>query len=451
MPKSTQRVIVIGAGMAGLTAARELIQAGIQVTVLEKNAYVGGRVRTDTVNDFKIEIGAQFLTDSYTNTRRLIRALGLQEHKMNLPPRVAILRHGRLIRLVPTATSLFTPLLSFRSKLLFNRPFRVMLRHFRDLDMRAFAKSQKLDTHSVAEYAGSQLNQEILNYALEPGLSGVFYWTPERTSQVALFLFIKGIVEKGGAGTRLFSLRDGLGELPHAMAATLPVRLSARVTRVTWNAVGDCTVNADVDGQNTEFTADGVVCAVPGVVVPELFPNLSDSPRDFFDQVAYSSTAIAAIGINHRLPTDLFSVYFPRDETSLKCLAAAVILGAKQGRRGLADRDVVSLYSSGPAGKQLLFENDAVIRARLLSDARQVDLLRFPDQDELFYRVYRWPEALPEFQTGYLKHLAAFTESRIASGRVVFAGDYLTGPFIEGAVGSGIDAANRLRAALESA
>jgi renalase len=54
--------IVVGAGLSCLIAARTLQGAGVHVTVLEKEEKVGGRMRTDLVDDGIFDHGAQFFT-----------------------------------------------------------------------------------------------------------------------------------------------------------------------------------------------------------------------------------------------------------------------------------------------------------------------------------------------------------------------------------------------------
>ena len=71
-------VIVIGAGMAGVTAARELTRAGFSVTVLEARDRIGGRVHS--IRDFSeqpIEAGAEFIHGSNATTRPIAEAAGL--------------------------------------------------------------------------------------------------------------------------------------------------------------------------------------------------------------------------------------------------------------------------------------------------------------------------------------------------------------------------------------
>jgi phytoene dehydrogenase-like protein len=65
-------VVVVGAGLAGLTCARELERGGLDVTVLEKSDVVGGRVRTDHVDGFRCDRGFQLLNPAYPALQQLV-------------------------------------------------------------------------------------------------------------------------------------------------------------------------------------------------------------------------------------------------------------------------------------------------------------------------------------------------------------------------------------------
>ncbi len=75
------QVVIIGAGLAGLSCALSLEAAGVAVTLLEASDTPGGRVRTDMVNGFHLDRGFQVLLTAYPEARRLLDYSGLQLKK----------------------------------------------------------------------------------------------------------------------------------------------------------------------------------------------------------------------------------------------------------------------------------------------------------------------------------------------------------------------------------
>jgi len=64
-------VIVVGAGLAGLSAAQSLIEAGVEVRVLEASTTVGGRVQTDEINGYRFDRGFQLINARYPEVEAL--------------------------------------------------------------------------------------------------------------------------------------------------------------------------------------------------------------------------------------------------------------------------------------------------------------------------------------------------------------------------------------------
>src|ERR1700734_3783025 len=65
-------VVVIGAGLAGLSCALSLEAAGVKLTLLEASDAPGGRVRTDVVEGFRLDRGFQVLLTAYPEAKRLL-------------------------------------------------------------------------------------------------------------------------------------------------------------------------------------------------------------------------------------------------------------------------------------------------------------------------------------------------------------------------------------------
>ncbi|HWY26225.1 MAG TPA: FAD-dependent oxidoreductase, partial [Nevskia sp.] len=74
----TVDVVVVGAGLSGLVAARELAKAGRSVAVLEARDRVGGRTWTIAVGARRYDIGGQFVGPTQDRVRALVQEFGLR-------------------------------------------------------------------------------------------------------------------------------------------------------------------------------------------------------------------------------------------------------------------------------------------------------------------------------------------------------------------------------------
>jgi monoamine oxidase len=81
MTNDSNDVVVIGAGMAGLTAARALAEAGMKVLVIEAQERIGGRIWTQHVGDEAIELGAEFIHGRPSELWALIDEAGLEAYE----------------------------------------------------------------------------------------------------------------------------------------------------------------------------------------------------------------------------------------------------------------------------------------------------------------------------------------------------------------------------------
>lgn len=427
--------------MAGLAAARRLHGAGYAVTVLEREQVAGGRVRTATVEGCQFELGAEFLASFYVRTFALIRELGLEGELRRIPRSSAILRAGRLYALWPNIGLALTRLVSSRHKLSLSYLLGSLVRYAPLLDTHAFHKAHPIDDISVSAYARAHLSTDLLEYVLQPPLSGIFYWTPERTSRALLLLVLRAGLGRP-QGLQLFTLRQGLGRLSNALAAGLDLRRGVEALAVDPCGDGGFCVRARVGGTELTLPAGKVVIATTATVVPRLLPWLDERRRHFFEAVAYSSTALLAVGTRTRLPRSCYGLLFPRRETPF--LASATVQTVKDPEAAPHGHDTICLHLSGPAAAALRDSDDEALGRLMLADLRRLAPHYDPAPQMHFHRLYRVPEALPEFDVGHFHRLDLFTRGTIEQPGLAFAGDYLGGPFIEGAIVSGEAAAERV-------
>lgn len=103
-------VLVIGGGIAGLTAALRIAEGGRRVTLLEASDRLGGKIGTETIDGFVVETGPDSFLSARPAGLRLCLDLGLRDELVgtNEPRTVYVLRHGRLYRL-PDGLALVVP------------------------------------------------------------------------------------------------------------------------------------------------------------------------------------------------------------------------------------------------------------------------------------------------------------------------------------------------------
>lgn len=92
-------VAIVGAGLAGLTAARELVAGGVDVAVLEARDRVGGRTVSEPIGDGKIvELGGQWVGPTQNRILALVRELGLETFPTYVDGLNLIERRGKVSR-----------------------------------------------------------------------------------------------------------------------------------------------------------------------------------------------------------------------------------------------------------------------------------------------------------------------------------------------------------------
>ena len=211
------QVLVIGAGLGGLTCARLLQQNGVAVTVLEASDDVGGRVRSDFVDGFVLDRGFQVLFNAYPAVRRNLDldALRLQP----FDPGAIIAERGRQVVLSdPTRSSslrdvlatVSTRAVSFSDKL---RVARLVLSLFGDTgDQRA--EPDRLQTMDFLRTEG--FSERIIQRFFRPFFAGVFY-DPALETTVAAFRFYMRMLQSGYA----MLPAGGMGQITQQLAAPL--------------------------------------------------------------------------------------------------------------------------------------------------------------------------------------------------------------------------------------
>ncbi len=261
------KIIVIGAGLAGLTCAKALTEGGAEAVVFEASDGVGGRVRTDEVDGFLLDRGFQVYFTAYPAARRQLdhEALDLR----SFDPGAVVRDGGRRYVLSdpirdPAAIlpSLFSGAATFGDKV------TTLARTAETLgdgaeSVRGLNVEQ--DSASALEYLrASGFSEQIVDNFFRPFYGGIFLDRSLSTSY-RVFRFTLGMMATG----RVAVPARGMGEIPRQLAAHLPedaVRLDNPVSELLRD--GDQVAGVRAAGE--EHEADAVVVATEAPAAGEL-------------------------------------------------------------------------------------------------------------------------------------------------------------------------------------
>jgi protoporphyrinogen/coproporphyrinogen III oxidase len=425
--------VVVGGGAAGASAAHALVDLGWSVTLLERDHRLGGRIHSVPVAGTTVEGGAQVIGSFYSNTLDLMRRLGLADGLRRLDIDLAIVRDGVARRLRDPRVALGPSLLSPLAKLRLALEACRVLRNWRSLDLHELWQTDRLDQRSIAQALSGGPGGDLLEYLVQPVIDGLLYWRPDRTSAAMMALMLKAALRL----PRLFALDRGLARLPEGAARCATVCLDHEAVSVA-DAGGRCTVVARAGGRARRLTAEGVVCAVPAPDVPGLVASLTPEQQAFFRSVRYSSTVVLTTVLCGDRSTASVLLCPARE-----CGEVAAVTQMPRGGGSAPGVHAVQVYASGAVGPELCRAPDPTVRAALAGQAGAVTGVP-AGTEAAVQRIFRWPRALPEFDAGHLQRVRRLVQGDLEPGNVVYAGDYVGGPYIEGAVTSGLRAAGRL-------
>jgi oxygen-dependent protoporphyrinogen oxidase len=439
---SSPHIIVVGAGISGLAAARRLRERGCRVTVLERSDRVGGRATGDRREGFCFDAGAHQVCATDRNLLGLIASAGLAERLLPLRPfSLAQVRGGEGLPIDPVGVLGVARLPGVR----FHEALRLMrlpriLRRFRSiLDPHRPECAARLDDRSIADFTRLYFGRSVLDGWVAPFSADPSLCDPDSTSRV-LFLLRYVARRYAPVGT----LRSGLADLAHALAQGEATRLGAPVQAIE-SAAERVTVHfAEPEGERS-MEADAAVLATRAPVARDIAdPLLRTAERDFLARVRYVAAIVVAAALDRAVVGRATRTRVPSTEGWPAAMIAIEPGGA--GAPAPEGKELALVTASDQWSRAHLEAPDEIVEKDLLGLLQRLH----PGSSSAvsFATVRRHHQAFPRFDVGRYREIARFRRAqrdlRAGGRRLYFAGDYLVDPSLEGAVTSGFRAADQI-------
>ena len=377
MPK---KVIVIGAGLAGLSAAITLQNEGISVTVLESSDRPGGRVTSDLIDGFICDRGFQLLNINYPEIKRL--GIAKEIDFVSASSVIEVARDGRRIRIGDPRVAFFS-IFSPETGSLFEK---IRLVKYLIKRTRVASVGEELKVNGIGK---------VYERVLRPFLTGVFLADPllvnAEYGRTAIGHFVTGNSGLPAQGIKVFS-----------------EALAARVDSIEYGVQVNSIKNSAVKTSKGKYEADAIIVATDATTAAQLL-DLTVVPQLVGCTTWYHST--------NESPTQSKSLIID-----------------SQNRGPLVNTIVISnmLASYAPVGKSLI-SSTSILPATESEVRRHLSILYGTDTRKWkLVAKYEIPSALP--LPGLQNQMAS---SSHVEDSIYIAGDYRSAPSQNGALLSG--------------
>lgn len=453
-------ILIVGAGISGLTAAWRLQSAGRDVQVIEANPRAGGAIGSTRVEGCLIESGPNSTLETSPLIGQLIAETGSDAGRIYANPSARnrfVLRGGRLIPVPMSPPAFFrTPLFSLGTKLgLLREPFVG----------RAPADAEE----TVGEFVRRRLGAEFLDYAINPFVAGVYAGDPERLSVKAAFprlveleqkygSLIRGQIlgarerkrnpEKSKQAAPMLSFRDGMQTLTDGIARKIRrLTLSTRATGLERDG-SHWVLSTDGPQGRSVYRALLLLLAMPAEPTARLLRTLAPLAAAALEAIPYPPVAAVVSAysrsdIDHAL--DGFGFLVPEKER--RRILGTIFSSALFENRAPEGIALLTTFVGGMRQPELARQEEDRIAAMVHDELAQLIGARARPR---WTQVTRWARAIPQYTLGHGQRMAVLDAAERELPGLGFCANFRGGISVADCIKSGHAMAERIIAGAQA-
>ncbi len=450
-------ILIIGAGLTGLTTGYYLNKAGKNLMIIDKQGRAGGVIKTCQEDGFTYECGPNTgvlsdvaMEDLFAELEGDCELEPADTHKAN---KRYVVKNGKLIPL-PTGPigGLLTPLFSWRDK-------------FFGIPLEPFRKRGTNPDETLAELVKRRMGESMLDYAIDPFILGVYAGDPNQlVPKYALpklynleqdyGSFIGGAIKKMIASKRkgerspsrkIFSFKGGLENMVKAMETRIGTEkfiLGLEGIQVNQNPEGGFTVTAEQNDEPITIKTEKVVTACGSYTLPGLLSFIDDSTMCQITDCHYTKVIEVQLGFNkwEGRALDGFGGLCPFKEN--RDILGILFMSATQSGRAPEGGALLTVFIGGVRRQDLITLSDNEIKELL---AREVgELMEMPEFKPDLIKIQRHEHAIPQYGAESAKRFKAVEKAEKQFPGLILGGNFTGGIGMSKRVVQGTEIAKRL-------
>jgi protoporphyrinogen oxidase len=433
-----KRAIVVGSGLAGLSAAYRLHRAGWDVTVLEKADRLCGRVITFAKGDYIIDGCATSISSHYARYIALMHEVGLGDRLTDAANVFGMVRNGTAYYVdgtTPIRSFLGTKILSTAEKVRFTAGALKLKKYMKGVSLADPGPSVAYDHLSIREVVEDCFGRELTDTFMDPVMRVVTFGDVSDTTSVEFFT---GLVSATG---RYVNVLGGLETLPQALAKKVRVKLSSPAQHVERRgSQAEVTYLDAASGTQRTDTVDACIITSTFPQAVALCPALGVAAPALAANHAFASSYVVHLGYAASTATNPAAIALPRKEFPLN--PGIFLDHNKAPDRAPKGHSLFTLYYCPEAVPLVKTWTETAT----IENAQGVIERFFPemrgrlDMANVKFAPYGSHLAPP----GHFKAVGEFFANHPASDPVQIGGDYFSLPSQETAVAWGERAAARV-------